>query len=153
MPSQCILFLWLTIEMVSGAESLLIHGDMQNHIHRVSFLSSFRSSQMTFTVYSGGLRKVQQAQFPQRDIHHSGPETSGAHPKTRSTRCLMKERARIFLRRIHFSLDRFFATQPSEISYRVQKWASLISKDFKDNPDSASIDKIQASSSCRIFHV
>lgn len=65
--------------------------------------------------------------WTQRDIHHSGPESSGAHPETRSTRCLMKERAGslqtlsvgIFLRRIHFSLDRFFAThllQSTEMS-------------------------------------
>ncbi|KAK7798533.1 hypothetical protein U0070_003277 [Myodes glareolus] len=91
MPSQCISFLWLTIAMGSGAESLLIHGDMQSHIG--SFVTSFRSSQMTFTASSSGLSKVQQAQFPQRDIHHSGPETSGARTETRSTRRLMKEGA------------------------------------------------------------
>lgn len=54
--------------------------------------------------------------WTQRDIHHSGPESSGAHLETRSTRRLMKERAGslqtlavgIFLRRIHFSLGRLF---------------------------------------------
>lgn len=64
---------------------------------------------MTFTVYSSGLRETSTTVVL---------KALGAHPETRSTRRLMKERAGslqtlavgIFLRRIHFSLDRLFAT-------------------------------------------
>lgn len=49
---------------------------MWRHIHR-GFPNIPQELTMTLTVYSRGLRKVQQAQFPQRDIHHSGPETLG----------------------------------------------------------------------------